>query len=119
VERRRALSGNTLLSKRDFARSILQAPRANQPVGILVDQNSSPENGAFVPFFGKPACANLTFAKLAARSGAAVIPGFAVWNQNSAATCCASILRSKSGRCRRRHGPHSGRRRDGHSRESR
>ena len=81
VERRRALSGNKLLSKRDFARSIFQALRANEPVGILVDQNSSAENGAFVPFFGMPACANLTFAKLAARSGAAVIPGFAVWNE--------------------------------------
>ncbi len=80
VERRRALSGNILLSKRDFARSIFHALRNNEPVGILVDQNSSAENGAFVPFFGIPACANLTFAKLAARSGAAVIPGFAIWN---------------------------------------
>jgi Kdo2-lipid IVA lauroyltransferase/acyltransferase len=82
VERRRALSGNILLSKRDFARSIFQALRKNEPVGILVDQNSSAENGAFVPFFGIPACANLTFAKLAARSGAAVIPGFATWNES-------------------------------------
>jgi Kdo2-lipid IVA lauroyltransferase/acyltransferase len=81
VERRRALSGNILLSKRDFARSILQALRKNEPVGILVDQNSSAENGTFVPFFGSLACANLTFAKLAARSGAAVIPGFAIWNE--------------------------------------
>jgi Kdo2-lipid IVA lauroyltransferase/acyltransferase len=81
VEGRRALSGNTLLSKRDFARSIFQALRRNEPVGILVDQNSSTENGAFVLFFGTLACANLTFAKLAARSGADVIPGFAVWSQ--------------------------------------
>jgi len=79
VERRRALSGNTLLSKRDFARSILQALRRNEAVGILVDQNASIENGAFVPFFGRVACANLTFARLAARSGAPVIPGFAIW----------------------------------------
>ena len=81
VETRRALSGNTLLSKRDFARSILHALRDNDPVGILVDQNSAGDNSAFVPFFGKPACTNLTFAKLAARSGAAVIPGFAVWSE--------------------------------------
>jgi KDO2-lipid IV(A) lauroyltransferase len=79
VERRRAMSGNILLSKRDFARSILTALRKNEPVGVLVDQNSSADNGAFVPFFGTLACANLTFAKLAARSGAAVIPGFATW----------------------------------------
>ncbi|HVY93236.1 MAG TPA: lysophospholipid acyltransferase family protein, partial [Bryobacteraceae bacterium] len=30
----------------------------------------------------KPACTNLTFARLAGRSGAAVIPGFAVWNES-------------------------------------
>jgi KDO2-lipid IV(A) lauroyltransferase len=81
VEGRRALSGNQLLSKRDFARSILQALRDNRPVGVLVDQNSALENAAFVPFFGKLASTNLSFAKLAARSGAAVIPGFAVWNE--------------------------------------
>jgi len=79
VERRRGLSGNKLLSKRDFARSILHALRNNEAVGILVDQNSSPDTGVFVPFFGRLACAGSTFAKLAARSGAAVIPGFAVW----------------------------------------
>ncbi|HEU5021035.1 MAG TPA: lysophospholipid acyltransferase family protein [Bryobacteraceae bacterium] len=82
VETRRGLSGNKLLSRRDFARSILHALRDNEPVGVLVDQNSAGENSAFVPFFGKPACTNLTFAKLAARSGAAVIPGFAVWNES-------------------------------------
>lgn len=81
VETRRALSGNILLSKRDFARSILHALRKNEPVGILVDQNSADENAAFVPFFGKPACTNLTFARLAARSGAAVIPGFLFWSE--------------------------------------
>jgi len=80
VEERRSLSGNTLLSKRDFARSILQALKRNKAVGILMDQNTAADNGAFVPFFGKLACTGTTFAKLAARSGAAVIPGFAVWN---------------------------------------
>jgi KDO2-lipid IV(A) lauroyltransferase len=82
VETRRALSGNTLLSKRDFARSILHALRDNEPVGILVDQNSAGDNSAFVPFFGRQACTNLTFAKLAERSGATVIPGFAVWSES-------------------------------------
>ena len=39
VERRRGLSGNHLIGKRDFARPILQALRRNEAVGILVDQN--------------------------------------------------------------------------------
>jgi KDO2-lipid IV(A) lauroyltransferase len=80
IERRRGLSGNHLIGKRDFARPILQALRRNEAVGILVDQNVVPEAGAFVDFFGKLACSGTTFARIAARSGAAVIPGFAVWS---------------------------------------
>ena len=49
-------------------------------MGILIDQNASPESGVFVDFFGIPACAGTGFAKLAAHSGAAVIPGFALWS---------------------------------------
>jgi KDO2-lipid IV(A) lauroyltransferase len=79
VERRRGLSGNRLISKRDIARPILKALAANQAVGILIDQNSSADSGVFVDFFGTAACAGTGFAKLAARSGAAVIPGFALW----------------------------------------
>ena len=81
IEKRRGLSGNQLIGKRDFARPILQALRRNEAVGILVDQNVVPENGAFVDFFGQPACSGTTFAKIAARSGAAVIPGFAFWSE--------------------------------------
>jgi Kdo2-lipid IVA lauroyltransferase/acyltransferase len=80
IERRRGISGNHLIGKRDFARPILQALRRNEAVGILVDQNVVPENGAFVDFFGKLACSGTTFAKIGARSGAAVIPGFAFWS---------------------------------------
>lgn len=79
IEYRRTLSGNRLIAKTDDARSILKALRENQAVGILIDQNAAPENGVFVDFFGVPACAGTGFAKIAARSGAAVIPGFALW----------------------------------------
>jgi KDO2-lipid IV(A) lauroyltransferase len=82
VERRRALSGNRTIGKREYARAILKALAANQAVGILVDQNSAADAGVFVDFFGVKACAGVGFAKLAARSGAAVIPGFAVWEES-------------------------------------
>jgi Kdo2-lipid IVA lauroyltransferase/acyltransferase len=80
VERRRSLSGNRMIFKKDFARSILKALAANEAVGILVDQNSAADAGVFVEFFGVPACSGTGFAKLAAHSGAAVIPGFAIWS---------------------------------------
>ena len=82
VARRRRLSGNRLLDKREFARPILQALRHNQAVGILVDQNAAVAEGTFVDFFGVPACASTGFAKLAAHTGAAVIPGFALWSES-------------------------------------
>jgi KDO2-lipid IV(A) lauroyltransferase len=82
VERRRALSGNRPLFKKDFARAILKALAANQAVGVLIDQNASPDSGVFADFFGVPACAGTGFAKIAWRSGAAVIPGFALWMEN-------------------------------------
>jgi Kdo2-lipid IVA lauroyltransferase/acyltransferase len=81
VERRRTLSGNRLIEKKDFARGILKALAANEAVGILIDQNASLDSGVFVDFFGIPACAGTGFVKLAAHTGAAVIPGFALWSE--------------------------------------
>jgi KDO2-lipid IV(A) lauroyltransferase len=81
VEDRRRLSGNRLIEKWDGARAILRALQQNEAVGILMDQNTSLQEGAFVNFFGTPACANVAFAKIAARTGAVVIPGFALWRE--------------------------------------
>jgi KDO2-lipid IV(A) lauroyltransferase len=81
VEERRRLSGNQLIVKWDGARAVLRALQENGAVGILIDQNTSLEEGSFVNFFGTTACANTAFAKIAARTGAAVIPGFAVWSE--------------------------------------
>jgi len=82
VERRRTLCGNRVIHKRNAARAILKALRANRAVGVLIDQNASLEEGVFVDFFGIKACAGAAFARLAARSGAAVIPGFALWMED-------------------------------------
>jgi Kdo2-lipid IVA lauroyltransferase/acyltransferase len=82
VETRRAASGNRIIGKKEFARSILRALKDNEAVGVLVDQNSGLEDGVFVDFFGIPACAGASFARIAAHSGAAVIPGFALWSED-------------------------------------
>jgi KDO2-lipid IV(A) lauroyltransferase len=81
IRRRRELSGNRSISKREIARPILKALAANQAVGVLIDQNWAADTGVFVDFFGAPACSDAGFAKLAARSGAPVIPGFAFWSE--------------------------------------
>jgi KDO2-lipid IV(A) lauroyltransferase len=81
VEDRRRLSGNHLIVKWDGARAVLRALHQNEAVGVLIDQNTSIQEGVFVDFFGIPACANTAFAKIAAKTGAAVIPGFAIWSE--------------------------------------
>jgi KDO2-lipid IV(A) lauroyltransferase len=81
VEERRQLSGNRLIEKWDGARAILRALQQNEAVGILIDQNTSPQEGVFVNFFGTLACANTAFAKIAAHTGAVVILGFALWRE--------------------------------------
>jgi len=85
VEERRTLSGNRLILKKDAARSVLKALKNNEPVGVLIDQNTTPAEGVFINFFGKAACAGVGFVKLAQRAQAPVIPGFALWH---AATGC-------------------------------
>ncbi len=83
VERRRTLSGNHLIYKKEAARNVLKALRANAAVGILMDQNASEAEGVFVNFFGKKASANSAFVKFAHHSGAKVIPGFAFWSKET------------------------------------
>jgi Kdo2-lipid IVA lauroyltransferase/acyltransferase len=80
VTRRRTASGNVILGKKEATRELLRALHANKAVGILVDQNVGLDEGIFVDFFGRKACVSPTFAKIAARTGATVIPGYAVWS---------------------------------------
>jgi len=84
VEQRRALSGNFIIEKKDAARGILRALHKGEAVGILIDQNTTPEQGCFIDFFGAKACAGTAFVKLAHRSGAAVVPGYALWSEQEA-----------------------------------
>ena len=75
----RCLHGNRVLDKGDFARGLLTAMRTGQTVGILMDTNMTPPQGVFVEFFGKPACTASGLARVALKTGAAVLPGFMMW----------------------------------------
>ena len=75
----RTLHGNRVLHKDDFARGILKELHGGGTVGILMDTNMTPPQGMFVPFFGKDACTASGLARVAAHSGAAVLPGFLLW----------------------------------------
>jgi KDO2-lipid IV(A) lauroyltransferase len=75
----RCLHGNRVVHKDDFARGLLVAMKQGETVGILMDTNMTPPQGIFVPFFGVMACTAAGMARVALRTGAAVLPGFLVW----------------------------------------
>ncbi len=75
----RCMHGNRVVHKDDFARGLLVAMRRGETVGILMDTNMTPPQGVFVPFFGVLACTASGLARVAQRTGAAVLPGFLVW----------------------------------------
>jgi KDO2-lipid IV(A) lauroyltransferase len=80
VERYRTLSGNRPLAKKNAMRDILKALRSGETVGILIDQNTTREEGIFVDFFGVPAATTPVTATLALRTRAPVVPGLLIWD---------------------------------------
>ncbi len=84
IETYRGLAGNAPIDKRHASRDILKALRNNETIGILVDQNTTRDEGIFVDFFGIPAATTPAVATLALRTGAAVIPGFMIWDASHA-----------------------------------
>jgi KDO2-lipid IV(A) lauroyltransferase len=79
VNRIRCLHGNKVIHKDDFARGLLTSMHRGETVGILMDTNMTPPQGVFVPYFGVEACTASGLARVALHSGAAVLPGFLVW----------------------------------------
>ena len=82
VNRIRCLHGNRVLHKDDFARGLIGAMRSGETVGILMDTKMTPPQGLFVPFFGIQACAASGLARVALKTGAAVLPGFLLWEES-------------------------------------
>ncbi len=77
----RCMRGNRVLHKDDFARGLLTAMHAGEAVGILMDTNMTPPQGIFARFFGIEACTASGLARVALKTGAAVLPGFLVWEK--------------------------------------
>lgn len=80
VERYRTLHGNRTFAKSEFARGLLAAMHKAETVGLLMDQNMTPPQGLFVPFFGVQACTASGIARVAMKTGAAVVPAFTIWD---------------------------------------
>jgi Kdo2-lipid IVA lauroyltransferase/acyltransferase len=81
VKRYRTLHGNETIDNREFARGLLASMRSGETVGILMDTNMTPPQGVFVPYFGLAACTAGGLARMALKTGAAVVPGFTFWDK--------------------------------------
>lgn len=71
-------NGVPTIPRRDSIKLIFRELKANHVVVVLIDQNMTADEGVFVDFFGQPACTMKALAVLAARTGAAVLPG-CIW----------------------------------------
>jgi KDO2-lipid IV(A) lauroyltransferase len=82
VNEYRGRSGNKPIYKNEAARMMLKVLKGAGTIGILADQNTMPGEGVFVDFFGTPACTTTGIARVALHTDAAVVPGYAYWDEN-------------------------------------
>lgn len=80
VNQYRGASGNRPLNKNESARTVLRILHEGGVVGVLADQNTVPAEAVFADFFGVPAATTSGIARLARRTGAAVVPAFNYWD---------------------------------------
>jgi len=78
----RCLPGNQPIFKNESARVMLKVLKGGGTIGILADQNTMPNEGVFVEFFGKLACTTAGIARVALHTDAAVVPVYVVWDAN-------------------------------------
>jgi Kdo2-lipid IVA lauroyltransferase/acyltransferase len=78
----RRMSGNEPIFKNESARAMLRILKEKGTIGILADQNTLPDEGVFVNFFGTSACTTTGIARVALHTDAAVVPGYAFWDEN-------------------------------------
>ncbi|MBI2187411.1 MAG: lysophospholipid acyltransferase family protein [Acidobacteria bacterium] len=74
----RTRTGNTVIPRRGAVRRILRELAAGGTVGILIDQHLREADAVTVGFFRRPAATTSALAAIALRTGAPVIPVFAL-----------------------------------------
>jgi KDO2-lipid IV(A) lauroyltransferase len=78
LERARQSTGNFVIYRKGGIRRTLRAIESGQGVAILIDQHIHGSDATHVDFFNRPAATTTSLAALALRTGARVIPVFAI-----------------------------------------
>jgi len=81
IETMRSRFGSVTLDKTKAARKMFRVLENGELLGMMADLNVQEKEGIFVDFFGVPASTTTSIAKLALKTGAAVLPAFAVWDE--------------------------------------
>jgi KDO2-lipid IV(A) lauroyltransferase len=81
IDKVRKRFGNRTLDKKSVSRQALRELNEGGTLGMLPDVNMLAREGVFVDFFGTPASTTSMLAKLALRTGAAVIPIYTPWDE--------------------------------------
>jgi Kdo2-lipid IVA lauroyltransferase/acyltransferase len=78
LEQVRTSTGNSVIYRRGAIRRVLRALAANQAVAVLIDQHMQSADAVYVDFFNRPAATTSALAALALKTGAPVVPVFAL-----------------------------------------
>ena len=78
LEQIRTRTGNGVAYRNGVVRRVLRLLQAGQGVGILIDQHILTKDAISVDFFGRPAATTSAVAALALRTGAVIVPLFAL-----------------------------------------
>jgi KDO2-lipid IV(A) lauroyltransferase len=78
LERMRTRTGNSVIYRQGTIRRVLRLLHSGHGVGILIDQHIQSRDAIYVDFFSRPAATTAAVAALALRTGARVVPLFAL-----------------------------------------
>ena len=78
LERIRTCTGNGVIYRQGAIRKVMRELAANRGVAFLIDQHLHSADAVYVDFFDRPAATTSALAALALRTGAPVIPVFAL-----------------------------------------
>jgi KDO2-lipid IV(A) lauroyltransferase len=78
LEQMRTRTGNSVIYRRGTIRRAMRQLQAGEGVGVLIDQHILGQDAIYVDFFNRPAATTSAVAALALRTGASVVPLFAL-----------------------------------------
>jgi KDO2-lipid IV(A) lauroyltransferase len=78
LEQVRGSTGNSVIYRQGAIRRVLRALAGNQAVAVLIDQHMHSADAVYVDFFNRPAATTSAPAALALKTGAPMVPVFAL-----------------------------------------